>query len=168
MNTDSRILIGQVSGCFGVKGWLKIFSYSNPRENITTYKSWIIGGRLYESIESKKNGKLIVAKLNGIDDKETAATFMGQDIEIEQAQLPQLESNHYYWRDLIGLQVSNTQGVDFGKIKSLLETGANDVIIIKGDRERLIPYIADGSEHQTIIKVDLETQTMVVDWHEND
>ena len=168
MNTDSRILIGQVSGCFGVKGWLKVFSYSQPRENITTYKSWIIGGKLYESVESKKNGKLIVAKLKGIDDKETAATLMGQDMEIEQDQLPQLESNHYYWRDLIGLNVSNNQGIDFGKIKSLLETGANDVIIIKGERERLIPYIADGSEHQTIIKVDLETQTMVVDWHEDD
>lgn len=168
MNTDSRILIGQVSGCFGVKGWLKVFSYCQPRENITTYKSWIIGGKLYKSVESKKNGKLIIAKLKGINDKETAANLMGQDIEIEQEQLPQLEPNHYYWHDLIGLHVSNTQGVDFGKIKSLLETGANDVIIINGDKERLIPFIADGSEHQTIIKVDLDKQTMVVDWHEDD
>jgi len=172
MNNDSRILIGQVSGCFGVKGWLKVFSYSDPRENITTYKSWIIGNKEYKSVQSKKNGKLIVAKLEGVDDKESAQTFIGLNIEIERKQLSVLNNNQHYWRDLIGLEVSNTEGYVFGNIKSLLDTGANDVMIIKGttkgDIERLIPYIANRPEGNTIIKVDLEKNTLLVNWHEDD
>jgi 16S rRNA processing protein RimM len=164
MNPDSRILIGKVSGCFGVKGWLKIFSYSDPRENITTYKSWLVGDKLFDSVESKKNGKLIVAKLEGINDKETAQTFIGQKVEILQSQLRQLDTNQFYWKDLIGISVTNKQGVDLGIIKNMLETGSNDVIIIKGERERLMPYIAD----KTVIKVDLSNKTMLVDWHEDD
>lgn len=168
MNKDSRILIGKVSGCFGVKGWLKVFSYSDPRENITTYKSWIIDGKVYKSIQSKKNGKLIVAKLEGVEDKETAETFIGKIIEIERQQLLSLDNNQFYWRDLVGLAVTNTDGIVFGSVKNMLETGAHDVVIVKGyDRERLVPYITDGPD-KTIIKIDLEEKTMLVDWHEDD
>jgi 16S rRNA processing protein RimM len=165
---DSRILIGKVSGCFGVKGWIKVFSYCDPRENITTYKSWIIGNKNYDSVESKRNGKLIVAKLAGIEDKDSALTLMGQTIEIEKQQLSQLPTDNYYWHDLVGLEVINTNGVSFGKIKSMLETGANDVVIVKGERERLIPYITDDTDDRTIIKVDLQQKTLLVDWHEDD
>lgn len=167
MNKDSRILIGKVSGCFGVKGWLKIFSYSDPRENITTYKNWLIDGKLYESVVSKKQGKLIVAKLEGIDDKDSAMAFMGKSIEIEPHQLQDLDEGEYYWRDLIGLRVKNLRDIDFGEVTNLLETGAHDVIIVKHkelQRERLIPFVYDD----TIVKVDLENQTMTVDWHEDD
>ncbi len=168
MNKDSRVLVGKVSGCFGVKGWLKIFSYCDPRENITRYKSWIVGDKVYDSVESKKNGKLIVAKLKGIDDKDIALTLIGQTVEIREDQLEQLESNQYYWRDLVGLTVTNTKGITFGKITNLLETGANDVLIINGERERLIPYIIDADNGQTVIEVDLDKKTMIVDWHEDD
>lgn len=165
MKNNSQILIGQVSGCFGVKGWLKVFSYSDPRENITTYKDWIIDGKLYESVQSKKNGKLIVAKLKDIDDKEAAQSFIGKNIEIKQSQLKKLDGQQYYWRDLIGLDVINTQGIKFGKVKNMLETGANDVMIIQAsDRERLIPFIMD----YTVIKVDIKNGSMLVDWHEDD
>lgn len=165
---NGRILIGKVSGCFGVQGWIKVFSYCEPRENITTYKSWIVGDTKFDSIESKRNGKLIVAKLKGIDDKDTALALMGQAIEIEEQQLSQLEGNQFYWHDLVGIEVKNTNGISFGKIKSLLETGANDVIIVKGERERLIPYITDDTDDKTVIKVDLKQNTMLVDWHEDD
>jgi len=161
---NGRILIGKVSGCFGVKGWLKVFSYSNPRENITSYGTWIVNDVVYKSVESKKNGKLIVAKLNGIDDKDLALTMIGQKIEIEKEQLHELDNDQYYWHDLVGLEVTNKQGVNFGTIKSLLETGAHDVVIINGDRERIVPYIM----HQTIIDVNLEKNSMLVDWHEDD
>lgn len=168
MNKDSRILVGKVSGCFGVKGWLKVFSYCDPRENITTYKSWIVGGKVFDSVESKRNGKLIVAKLEGINDKDTAMTLMGQPVEIREDQLEQLRPEQFYWRDLVGLEVTNTKGIAFGTITNLLETGANDVIIIKGERERLVPYITDADTGRTVIEVDLEKKTMVVDWHEDD
>ncbi len=168
MNKDSRVLVGKVSGCFGVKGWLKVFSYCDPRENITTYKSWIVGGKVFDSVESKRNGKLIVAKLEGINDKDTAMTLMGQPVEIREDQLEQLRPEQFYWRDLVGLEVTNTKGIAFGTITNLLETGANDVIIIKGERERLVPYITDADNGRTVIEVDLEKKTMVVDWHEDD
>ncbi|HFC31086.1 MAG TPA: ribosome maturation factor RimM [Oceanospirillales bacterium] len=164
MNKDSRILVGKVSGCFGVKGWLKIFSYCDPRENIASYESWLLGDKLYDSIEVKKQGKLIIAKLKGIDDKDTAMTFLGQKIEIYASQLQKLNNQQFYWRDLIGLKVSNTHGIEFGKIASMLETGSNDVIVIKGKRERLVPFIMN----KTVVEVDLDAKTMVVDWHEDD
>ncbi len=168
MIKDSRVLVGKVSGCFGVKGWLKIFSYCNPRENITTYKSWIVDGKVFDSVESKRNGKLIVAKLKGIDDKDTAMTLIGQSVEIREDQLEQLPSNQYYWRDLIGLKVTNTKGIALGTITNLLETGANDVIIIKGERERLVPYITDDNDSKTVLAIDLDKKTMIVEWHEDD
>ena len=164
MNTNGRILIGKISGCFGVKGWLKVFSYSNPRENIVSYNNWIIDNKLFESIQAKKQGKLIVAKLVGIDDKDAAQAMIGQKIEIEKQQLAQLDDGHYYWHDLEGLEVSNTNGIAFGQLESVLETGANDVIFVKGERTRVIPYILDT----VILKVDLEQKTMLVDWHEDD
>ena len=164
MTDNSRILIGKVSGCFGVKGWLKIFSYCEPRENIASYDTWIVNDKVFESVESKRNGKLIVAKLEGIDDKDTALSLLGQKIEINKEQLHSLNNDQYYWHDLVGLEVTNKQGVNFGTIKSLLETGAHDVVIIKGERERIVPYIMG----QTILKVNLEENSMLVDWHEDD
>ncbi len=164
MNKDARIVVGKVSGCFGVKGWLKIFSYCDPRENISSYKSWIIGNKVFTEIIAKKQGKLIVAKLEEINDKDTAMTMIGQKIEILESQLETLGANQYYWRDLIGLEVSNTKGIVFGKVASLLETGRHDVVVVKGSRERLVPYIMN----KTILKVDLQNKTLLVDWHEDD
>lgn len=164
MTENSRILIGKVSGCFGVKGWLKIFSYCEPRENISSYATWIVNDKVFESVESKRNGKLMVAKLKGIDDKDTALSLIGQKIEINKEQLHCLDNDKFYWHDLVGLEVTNKQGVKFGTIKSLLETGAHDVVIINGDRERIVPYIMD----QTILEVNIEKNSMLVDWHEDD
>lgn len=164
MTHNGRILIGKISGCFGVKGWLKIFSYSNPRDNITTYKSWIIDNKIFDSVQAKKQGKLIVAKLEGIDDKDTALAMIGQKIEIDTQQLVQLNKNEFYWRDLIGLDVSNTKDVNFGTLESILETGAHNVIFVKGNRQRVIPFLMGD----TIIEVNLEENTMLVDWHEDD
>ena len=93
---------------------------------------------------------------------------MGQPVEIREDQLEQLRPEQFYWRDLVGLEVTNTKGIAFGTITNLLETGANDVIIIKGERERLVPYITDADTGRTVIEVDLEKKTMVVDWHEDD
>ncbi|MCF6288013.1 MAG: ribosome maturation factor RimM [Proteobacteria bacterium] len=164
MPTDERLLIGKVSGCFGVQGWLKIFSYSNPRENITTYKSWIINNKVFDLVVAKKHGKLIVAKLEGIDDKDTALLMIGQKIEIDTQQLAELDGSQFYWRDLVGLDVTNTNGIEFGKLQSILETAAHDVIFVQGEKQRVIPFIM-GS---TILTVDLDKNTMLVDWHEDD
>ncbi|HOP23116.1 MAG TPA: ribosome maturation factor RimM [Gammaproteobacteria bacterium] len=164
MTDNGRILIGKISGCFGIKGWVKVFSYSNPRENICTYKDWLIDGTLFKSVQSKKHGKNIVAKLKDVDSIEEAQMFIGQKIEITEQQLPKLKNDEYYWNDLIGLDVSNTNGISFGEIVNLMETGVNDVLIVKGNRERLIPFLIP----ETVLNVDLENKTMLVDWHEDD
>ena len=164
MTDNGRILIGKISGCFGIKGWVKVFSYSNTRENICTYKDWLIDGTLFKSVQSKKHGKNIVAKLKDVDSIEEAQMFIGQKIEITEQQLPKLKNDEYYWNDLIGLDVSNTNGISFGEIVNLMETGVNDVLIVKGNRERLIPFLIP----ETVLNVDLENKTMLVDWHEDD
>ena len=164
MTDNGRILIGKISGCFGIKGWVKVFSYSNPRENICTYKDWLIDGTLFKSVQSKKHGKNIVAKLKDVDSIEEAQMFIGQKIEITEQQLPKIKNDEYYWNDLIGLDVSNTNGISFGEIVNLMETGVNDVLIVKGNRERLIPFLIP----ETVLNVDLENKTMLVDWHEDD
>lgn len=164
MTASKRILIGKISGCFGVKGWLKIFSYCQPRDNITSYDRWIVNDKVYCAVESVKHGKLVLAKLDGIDDKDSALAMLGQKIEIDKQQLEDLEDEQYYWHDLIGLQVTNKAGVDFGTVHSLMETGADDVMIVDGERQRIIPFIM----HRFIIEVNLAQNSMLVDWHEDD
>ena len=110
--------------------------------------------------EAKTHGKGLVAKFKGCDDRDAAARLNGQEIAIRRDQLPPAEEGEYYWRDLQGLEVLTLDGVSLGKVDHLLETGANDVLVVKGDRERLIPYVTGP-----IVKaVDLKAGTLQVDW----
>lgn len=102
----------------------------------------------------------MIALLEGVDDRNEAETWIGSDIYIPQDQLATLGDDEFYWTDLIGLNVINTDGVEFGRIDKMLETGANDVLVVKGEQERLIPFVM----HQVVVKVDLDGQQMVVDW----
>jgi 16S rRNA processing protein RimM len=97
-----------------------------------------------------------------VNDRDAAFTCKGKQVAVPKATLPELEDNEYYWSDLIGLEVKNQQGVGFGKVADVFETGANDVVVVKGKIERLIPFIA-----QTILEVSLDNQTMLVDWDED-
>ena len=162
--SDQHINVGKISGVFGVKGWVKVFSFTDPRENILTYSPWLLqkGDQIktVNVVDGQLQGKAIVTQLAGIDDRDQAASLMGWDIFITQDQLPKDAKGEYYWSDLIGLQVETIDGVQLGAVDSLLETGANDVIIIQGERERVIPFL----QGQTIIKVDLDAGKIVVDW----
>ncbi len=165
MTDNDLINVGEVSGVFGVKGWVKVFSFTQPRENILTYSPWILKkGKALKSVkllDGRRQGKLVVAALEGITDRDQAAALIGWKILIEKNQLPVTEQGEFYWVDLVGLNVVNLEGVDLGKVYTLLETGANDVLVVKdGEKERLIPFI----QPQTIIKVDLENGLIVVDW----
>ena len=159
-----NISVGKISGVFGVKGWVKVFSFTDPRENILTYSPWLLqkGDQIktVNVVDGQLQGKTIVAQLAGVDDRDQAASLMGWDIFITQDQLPKAAKGEYYWSDLIGLQVETIDGVQLGAVDSLLETGANDVIIVQGERERVIPFL----QGRTIIKVDLDASKIVVDW----
>ena len=162
--SEQYIDVGEISGVFGVKGWVKVFSFTQPRENILNYSTWRLQKGLdikdVKVLSGKLQGKAIVAALENISDREIAANLSGYKILINQDLLPEPSEDEYYWHELIGLDVINQQNETLGTVDSILETGANDVLVIKGDRERLIPFL----QPQTVINIDLETGVMQVDW----
>ena len=164
MSKQQDINVGKISGVFGVKGWVKVFSFTDIRENILNYSPWLLKkdseSRSVTVIDGKLQGKAVVAQLEGVNDRDQAATLMGWDIFISPDQLPKAAKGEYYWSELIGLAVETTLGVQLGSVEGLLETGANDVLIVKGERGRVIPFL----QGQTIINIDLDAGRMVVDW----
>jgi len=162
--------LGKVSGLFGVKGWIKIFSNTQPRENILTYSPWFLKRdgqwQEFKLVTGKAHGKGVIAQLSGCNDRDMAAELIGSEIAIKREQLPETAMGEYYWSDLKGLTVTNLEGIELGKVDSMLETGANDVMIVhgKGDdgkkRERLIPFVTEEVVHE----VNLEKDFITVDW----
>ena len=156
--------LGNISGVFGVKGWLKVYANTDKKENILSYQPWYIErNKVRQAVKlkaGKPHGKTIIVQLDGVDDRNEAELWVGSDIYMKSDQLPKLAKDEYYWSDLIGLQVVSTDGEVFGVIDQMLETGANDVIVVKGERERLIPYVTE----QVVKSVDLDKQKILVDW----
>lgn len=157
------IRAGTFGGAYGVKGWLKLMSYTSPKENILSIEPWWIKiGDTWQLVNieaAKTQGKTIIAKIKGVENPEHAREYTNVAIGIAATSLPQLPAGEYYWRDLMGLEVYNLQGEFFGTVTNLLETGANDVLEVTGKRQRLIPYI-----EEVISKVDLTQQRIAVDW----
>ena len=164
MSDDGMIIMGRISGLFGVKGWVKVYSHTAPRKGILSYKTWYLhrndGWQAYKLAAGHAQGKGVVAQLEGFIDRDQAATLMGIDIAIKREQLPKLKPGEYYWTDLEGLRVENLEGVELGVVSHLFETGANDVMVVEGDRERLIPY----TRGEAVQEVDLEAGRILVDW----
>jgi len=159
------IVIGQVSGLFGVRGWVKVFSYTEPREGILDYADWQLGTegnfRPVKVAEGKRQGKTIVARIQGIDDRDVAVKLIGEQIAVERSQLPSLEEGHYYWADLEGLRVETRDGVQLGTVSGMLATTANDVMVVQADeQERLIPFLFGDR----VLDVDFDKRVIQVDW----
>jgi 16S rRNA processing protein RimM len=158
------VTLGRVSGVFGVKGWLKVQSYTEPRDNIARFGTWTLRmngtDRLFDVEEGQSHGGSVVAKLHGIDDRDEARDLVGADIVVERERLPPTREGELYWTDLEGLEVRTTNGVVLGKVDHLLATGGNDVLVLDSTPERLIPFIV-GSVVQ---EVDLAAGRIVVDW----
>lgn len=160
--SDDLITVGKVTGHFGVRGWLKVFSYTRPMENIVNYATWIVGDEVIKGIKAKQHGKTIVAYFKGCDNREKSQRYIGNEVRVSLTDLTQLQHNEYYWHQLIGLTVEDDQGQHFGVLDAFFETGANDVMVVKDDEgnEVLIPYIWD----QYVTAIDLEQQKIIVDW----
>ncbi|CAC9949792.1 16S rRNA processing protein RimM [uncultured Gammaproteobacteria bacterium] len=163
---NKRLLVGQINGLFGVQGWVKLFSHTNPRKNILTYQPWHIevDGKwtTLEIVKGRVQGKTIVAQLKGVDDREVARVYIGIDIYIERSQLAKLPKGEYYWDELTGLEVVNTAGVELGKISYMVDTGSNNVMVINGKKEHWVPYI-----EPFLINIDMNTRKVLVDWDED-
>lgn len=159
----SWVILGRVSGLFGVRGWIKVFSHTSPRTNILDHKTWYLsmeGGREKVLVkDGRAHGKGVVARLEGFDDRDRAAELLGADIAVPRDRLPEAEEGRFYWTDLEGLRVQTLEGDELGKVDHLIETGSNDVMVVKGERERLIPFI-----DQVISAVNLDAGVITVDW----
>ena len=177
--TSEKVILGRITGVYGVKGWVKVFSYTDPMEAIVDYSPWFIRAEnrkpgdldngLWRQVKlkaGKRHAKTVVAKLEHCNNRDEAMAYIGTEVAIEQHQLEGLkEENEFYWRDLIGLRVINQQNIALGAVKSLLETGANDVLVVVSEEdgavvERLIPWAMDIA----IIAVDIEQGVITVDW----
>ena len=165
------IPIGKIASTYGVHGWVKIYSYTKPQANILDYIPWYFEDHSrpielkYQpiNIEDKKiQNQTIIIKIMGIDTPEKARLLTGKTICMAQSQLPKLKLDEYYWSDLEGLTVENEKGINFGKVVYLIETGSNDVLVVKGKKEIAIPYLPG----KVIKKIDLDQKIIIVDWEE--
>lgn len=168
------VVIGRTAAVYGVKGWLKVRSFTEPMENFLGYENCFIqrqGQWQPVVIEAgREYNKGLLIKLQGVDSPEEARLFSGCDLAVAKTDLPPLEADEFYWNQLEGLQVFTEHAergrLLLGRVDHLLETGANDVLVVQGDehsidrRERLIPYLPE----QVVLAIDLEAGTMQVDW----
>ena len=131
-------------------------------EAILSYQPWLLGDdkKPVKIVDGRKQGKGLAALLPGFENREQAAALVGQQIFVERDQMPPTEKDEYYWSDLEGLEVQTTGGEKLGRVDRLMETGANDVLVVTGDRDRLIPFI----QGQYVKRVDLEAELIEVDW----
>jgi 16S rRNA processing protein RimM len=161
-SAQQQVALGYISAVHGIKGWVKVHSWTSPMEAIFEYQPWLLGEdrKPVKIIDGRKQGKGLAALLPGYDDRDQAVTLVGQQIFVGRDQLPPTEEGKYYWSDLEGLEVHTTGGEVLGKVTRMMETGANDVMVLQGDRERLVPFI----QGQYVKRVDLEAGLIEVDW----
>jgi len=155
--------MGRFAAPFGVKGWVKVQPNTAATQNLLAYRTWWVGRksdwREITVAEAKVQGRAVVARLEGCDDRDAAAALRGLSVAVPRAALPRTLSGEHYWADLIGLAVVNGEGREFGRITGILRTGANDVLVVEGERERLVPFIAD-----VIREVDVPAGVVRVEW----
>lgn len=156
------MVIGRVAGVYGVRGWVKVFSETEPMENILAYSPWLLGddGVPQAVAEGKRHGKGLIVRLKGCDDRDRAAALVGMQIAVRRDQLPPPNADEIYWADLEGLTVETLDGAALGQVDRLFATPANDVLVVRGERERLIPFLWDS----VVKDVDFDRGTMRVDW----
>jgi 16S rRNA processing protein RimM len=161
---NKLVTLGRISGVFGVKGWVKVHSYTEPRDNIVTFRVWTVRqrgiDRAIEIEDGRSHSRNVVAKLRGVDDPDQARALIGADVLVARAELPDCEPGEYYWTDLEGLEVRTPGGEPLGVVDHLVATGANDVIVLAGAPGRMIPFVVG----EVIRSVDLDAGVIVADW----
>jgi 16S rRNA processing protein RimM len=155
--------MGRVAASYAVRGWIKVQPFTAYVDSLLDYPVWRLGRggvwREYPVIEAKVHGRSLLASLQGVSDRDAAEALRGMEIAVARAQLPPPEEGEYYWDQLIGLEVVNLQGQTLGRVEGLLETGAHDVLRIRGEREYLVPFVS-----ALVPTVDLAARRIEVDW----
>jgi 16S rRNA processing protein RimM len=154
------VTLGQIVGIYGVQGWVKVYSGTSPIENIFRYSPWLLEGVERRVLAHRRHHKGLIAQLDCCEDRDQARDLLGKAIVVRREQLPPPSADELYWADLEGLEVETPDGRKLGKVSHLIETGANDVLVVRGDRERLIPFIWG----QVVREADVAAGRMCVDW----
>jgi 16S rRNA processing protein RimM len=161
---DKLLVMGRIAAPYGVKGWVHVAAYTELPENLLNYLPWHIhrqgNWQAVDIVAGRVHGKGLVVQLQGCADRDAAAALRGADIGIYRSQLPPVAAGEYYWSDLAGMKVIATDDRVLGRLDHLFETGANDVMVVKGEREYLVPFI----EGPVVKSVDPETREIRVDW----
>jgi 16S rRNA processing protein RimM len=164
MTQERRILLGRVLGAFGVRGEMKLQSFTDPTSMLLKYQPWILVHRgverEIEGARGRDTAKGVVLTLAGVEDSDAAEALAGAEVWVPRSRLPKPKPGEFYWVDLEGLRVVNREGIELGKVSYLFETGANDVMVVGGERDRLIPFLTD----QFILEVNFEAGLVTVDW----
>ena len=166
------IAIGQLQGSFGVKGWVRVISFTDPYEHILDFSEWWIAksgsgtshgepsaSKKFTLLSGQKHRQGIVAQLQGVHSLEEAQTLSGQDVWVPRGLLPEPDDGTHYWADMVGLMVVTTEGVFLGNVSYLFATGANDVLVVHAPdgEEKLLPFT-----HEVVQNVDISARTITV------
>lgn len=165
---EQRLTMGRFGAPYGVRGWLKVHSHTAPPENLFAYSPWwvrLAGQWVTVQVDDgKAHGKGLVAHVEGYDDPETARALVGAEIAVERGQFEPAGDGEYYWADLVGAEVVNLDGRTLGRVDHLFNNGAHDVMVVAGERERLIPFVRG----RYVTAVDVNGKRIVVDWDPED
>ena len=165
-STSQRMItVGRLHGAFGVRGEVKLESYTAPERAIADYQPWSLrdargNERVCEGAKVREGGKGLVASVPGIADRDAADALRGVEVLVPRSVLPAPAPGQYYWVDLEGLRVVNLDGVEFGTVSHVFNNGANDVLVTHGERERMIPFV----QPDFVTAVDVEAGVITVDW----
>lgn len=163
-NQDNWIIIGRFGRPHGIKGFVTVHSFTEPRDNILSYTDWhIFLNKCWQPVKLlhvEAHNKTIIAQVEGYPERESVIRLTNADIAVQRAQLAKLTPGEFYWHELIGMTVVNKKGELFGKVVEIMPTGANDVLIVQGERKHLIPYLLD----QFVLEINPEQQIITVDW----
>ena len=161
------MVLGRVGAPFGVQGWLKVQSYTDPLEGIAGYPVWELHrgtslGR-WAVLEWKRAGSGVAVRLEGVGSREAAQALTGAEVRVERAELPPTAPGEYYWHDLVGLDAFGLQGEPLGRVAEILDLPAHPVLVLEGDRERLVPLVPER-----LAAVDFDAGRLTLDWHPGD
>ncbi|MFO1408612.1 MAG: ribosome maturation factor RimM [Steroidobacteraceae bacterium] len=161
------VQLGRIGAPFGVQGWVKVTSYTEPPEGIAGYRSWNVvrAGVAHRRVvlDWKRAGRAVAVRLEGIDSRDQAAALTGSEVEVDRDELPPAGPGEVYWHDLIGLEAANREGAPLGRVDSVMELPAHPVLVLSGERERLVPLV-----RERLVAVDLAAGRVTLDWHPDD
>jgi 16S rRNA processing protein RimM len=164
LKDDRYISVGKIGAPFGLDGALKIVSFTEQADDIFDFSPWYVNKReqwVEVELEGEAlHGKYLVAKFVGCEERDDAQQWTNCEIAVKRSQLPELPSGQYYWSDLEGLTVKTVAGLTLGVIDEVMETGANPVLIIQGEKRHLVPYLLE----KVVKEVNLASNYVIVDW----